>query len=128
MNSLHSCPFSRYESLHEWALSCFDHQIHYFDQMLHHQTLKQWEEEFKEEMSDWLHLLTPEMVLDRMKTQRDAFDTDPSPMDPSHPFMLRHGDFHGRNVIIRYNLNIFYSPCYAPFQYICLAAARVRLA
>ncbi|KAF8515216.1 kinase-like domain-containing protein [Gautieria morchelliformis] len=90
-----------YESLREWVLSCFDRQIHYFDQMLHHETLKQWEARFKMEMEDWLHLLTPETVLEKIKSKRDAFiHADQLPFDSSHPFVLRHGDFHGRNVLV----------------------------
>ena len=126
-DELASFTSSRYESLREWALSRFDRQIHYFDQMLHHETLKQWEDQFQAEMNEWLHLLTPEMVLEQIKTNRDAFDADPFPVDPNHPFVLRHGDFHGRNILVRYNLNTFCSSCYACLQLICLAAARVPL-
>ncbi|KAF8530666.1 hypothetical protein JB92DRAFT_2858704 [Gautieria morchelliformis] len=90
-----------YESLREWVLSCFDRQIHYFDQMLHHEALKQWENQFKMEMNEWLDLLTPEIVLEKIKAKRDAFiQADRLPFDSSHPFVLRHGDFHGRNLLV----------------------------
>jgi hypothetical protein len=72
--------------------------------MLHRETLKEWEDRFKMEMKDRLHLLTPETVLEAIKSKRDAFiHADQLPFDPSHPFVLRHGDFHGRDVLVRYN-------------------------
>jgi hypothetical protein len=82
--------------------SPFDRQIHHFDQMLHHEAPKEWEDRFKMEMKDRLHLLTPETVLAAIKSKRDAFiHVDQLLFEPSHPFVLRHGDFHGRDVLVR---------------------------
>jgi len=93
----------RYNTLREWALARFDRHIHYFDQMLHQQSLKQYEDKFNMEMKTWLRLLTPETVLERLKSKRNALaNASQLPFNSSHPFVLQHGDFHGRNVLVRY--------------------------
>lgn len=87
-----------YESVREYVQSVFDRQFHYMDQMLHKGTLSAYEAEFKKEMSDYLNNLTPEEAFERVKSKRDAFMAHP--YDCEYPFVLRHGDLHGRNVVV----------------------------
>ncbi|KAI6112424.1 hypothetical protein EDD16DRAFT_1602989 [Pisolithus croceorrhizus] len=86
-----------YESVREYVQSVFDRQFHYMDQMLHKGTLKAHEMEFKE-TSEYLNNVTPEEAFERAKSKRDAFIAHP--YDPEYPFVLRHGDLHGRNVVV----------------------------
>ncbi|KAI6133631.1 hypothetical protein EDD17DRAFT_1507041 [Pisolithus thermaeus] len=87
-----------YESVREYVQSVLDRQFHYMDQMLHKSTLNAHEAGFKEEMSEYLNNLTPEGAFERVKSKRDAFIAHP--YDPEYPFVLRHGDLHGRNVVV----------------------------
>lgn len=87
-----------YESVREYVQSVFDRQYHYMDQMLHKGTLSAHEAEFKEEMSEYCNNLTPEEAFERVKSKRDVFMANP--YDCEYPFVLRHGDLHGRNVVV----------------------------
>ena len=70
-------------------------EFHYMDQMLHKDTFLAHETEFGLEMSDHLSNLTPEDAFERAKSKRDDFLAHQSDV-------LRHGDLHERNVIVRY--------------------------
>jgi hypothetical protein len=67
------------------------------DQILHKDGLSAYEVEFRE---NWFSDLTPEGAFESAKSQRNGFIAHP--YNPEHPFVLRHGDMHGRNVIVRY--------------------------
>ena len=71
------------------------------DQMLHKDTLSAHETVFRQEMSDRLSNLTPEDAFERVKSKRDDFIAHPYDRC-KYPVVLRHGDLHGRNVIVRY--------------------------
>ncbi|KIO03211.1 hypothetical protein M404DRAFT_27207 [Pisolithus tinctorius Marx 270] len=66
--------------------------------MLHKGTLLAHEAEFREEMSKCLQSLTPEEAFELVKRKRDDFMAQS--YDWKYPFVLRHGDLHGRNVIV----------------------------
>lgn len=68
------------------------------DQMLHKDTLSAHEAESRLEMSDCLSNLTLEDAFQRVKSKRDDFIANQC----EYPFVLQHGDLHGRNVIVRY--------------------------
>ena len=70
------------------------------DQMLHKGTLSAHEPEFRDEMSRWLVNLSPEDAFERVKSKRDNFIAHLYHCE--YPFVLRHGDLHGRNVVVRY--------------------------
>lgn len=70
------------------------------DQMLHKDTVSTHEAEFRAEMSRWLSHLTPEGAFELVKSKRDDFIAHP--YNCEYPFVLRHGDLHGRNIIVRY--------------------------
>ncbi|KAG6333039.1 hypothetical protein ID866_6047 [Astraeus odoratus] len=103
-----SCPLTsflgRYKSLREWAGSIYDREFHYMDQILHKGTLPQYEATFREEMEAWLVYLTPEQAFDRIARKRNEFHslTEP-PFHVDYPFVLRHGDLHGRNIIVSHS-------------------------
>ncbi|KAI9566746.1 hypothetical protein HD554DRAFT_2040106 [Boletus coccyginus] len=85
-----------YESVQEYVQSVFDRQFHYTDQMLHKDTLSAHEAEFRE-IGQCLFNLSPEDAFERVKSKRDDFIIHP--YQGEYPFVLRHGDLHGRNVI-----------------------------
>ena len=85
--------------MREYVQAVFDRQFHYLDQMLHKDTLSAHEAEFREETNNILRHLTLEEVFERVKSRRDDYMTHP--YDCRHPIVLRHGDLHGRNVIVR---------------------------
>ncbi|KAF8557540.1 hypothetical protein OG21DRAFT_276376 [Imleria badia] len=89
-----------YKSVQEYVHSVFDRQFHYMDQMLHKHTLPVHEADFRKEMSESLFNLTPDEAFERVKRKRDDFIAHP--YNCEYPFVLRHGDLHGRNVIVRY--------------------------
>ncbi|KAF8549012.1 hypothetical protein OG21DRAFT_648776 [Imleria badia] len=89
-----------YESVQEYVRSVFDRQFHYMDQMLHENTLSAHEPEFGEKINKRLFNLTPEEAFERVKYKRDEFIAHP--YDCEYPFVLRHGDLHGRNVIVSF--------------------------
>ncbi len=68
--------------------------------MLHKGTLSAYETEFRREMSKGLSNLTPEEAFERVKGKRDDYIAHP--YNCKYPFVLRHGDLHGRNVVVRY--------------------------
>ncbi|KAF8139023.1 hypothetical protein EV363DRAFT_1427844 [Boletus edulis] len=86
-----------YESVREYVQAVFDRQFHDLDQILHKSTLLAHEAKFKEEMS-CLRYSTPEEIFERVQSKRDGFRAHS--YDCEHPFVLRHGDLHGRNVIV----------------------------
>ncbi|KAG6373874.1 kinase-like domain-containing protein [Boletus reticuloceps] len=90
-----------YESVREYVQAVFDRQFHYLDQILHKSTLLAHEAKFKEEMMSCLRVSTPEEIFERVKSKRDGFRAHP--YDCEHPFVLRHGDLHGRNVIVSHS-------------------------
>ncbi|KIO11077.1 hypothetical protein M404DRAFT_994755 [Pisolithus tinctorius Marx 270] len=65
-----------------------------FNPLLNH------EAEFREEMSECHASLTPEEAFELVKKARDDFMAQP--YGCNYPFVLRHGDLHGRNVMVRY--------------------------
>ncbi|KAI6044238.1 hypothetical protein EDC04DRAFT_2643684 [Pisolithus marmoratus] len=87
-----------YESVREYIQSVFDRQFHYMDQILHKGILSTREAVFREEASLYLRSLTLEEAFERVKSKRDDFMAQP--YDCEYPFVLRHGDLHGRNVIV----------------------------
>ncbi|KAG6329712.1 hypothetical protein ID866_9376 [Astraeus odoratus] len=93
-----------YNSLREWVGSVFDREFHYMDQMLHKGTLPQHEAAFREEMEDRLVHLTPEQAFDRIARKRSEFHSlaEP-PFNVVYPFVLQHGDLHGRNIILSHS-------------------------
>jgi len=97
---MHAHISDRYDSVQEYVQSVFDRVFHYMDQMLHKDTLSAYETEFRAEMSDQLSNLTPEDAFERVKSKRNDFIAHP--YNCEYPFVLRHGDLHGRNVIVRY--------------------------
>ncbi|KAI6146648.1 hypothetical protein BKA82DRAFT_4154565 [Pisolithus tinctorius] len=80
--------------------SVFDRQFHHMDQMLRKGTLSAYEAEYRKEMSECLRNLTLEEAFELIKRKRDDFMAQP--YDCKYPFVLRHGDLHGRNVMVRY--------------------------
>ncbi|KAI6146656.1 hypothetical protein BKA82DRAFT_4154587 [Pisolithus tinctorius] len=90
-----------YASVREYVQSVFDRQFHHMDQMLHKGTLLAHEAEFREEMSECLQSLTPEEAFELVKNKRDDFMAHS--YDWKYPFVLRHGDLHGRNVIVSHS-------------------------
>ena len=90
----------RYESVQEYVQSVFDRQFHYMDQMLHKDTLSAHAAAFREEISKWLLNLNPDDAFERVKNKREDFIARPYHCE--YPFVLRHGDLHGRNIIVRY--------------------------
>ena len=97
---MHAQILYRYESVQEYVQSIFDRQFHYMDQMLHKGALPAHEAEFREEISKWLVNLSPEGAFERVKSKRADFIAHPYQCE--YPFVLRHGDLHGRNVVVRY--------------------------
>ena len=83
--------------MQEYIQSVLDRQFHYMDQILHKDGLSAYEAEFTE---NWFSDLTPEGAFESAKSQRDDFIA--RPYNPEYPFVLRHGDMHGRNVIVRH--------------------------
>jgi hypothetical protein len=81
----------------EYIQSVLDRQFHYIDQILHKDRLSAYEAKFREQ---WFFDLTPEEAFDSVKSQRDDFIAHP--YNCEYPFVLRHGDLHGWNVIVRY--------------------------
>jgi hypothetical protein len=98
---MHTHISHRYDSVQEYVRSVFDREFHYMDQMLHKGMLSAHETEFRKEMNDHLSNLTPEDAFERVKSKRDDFIAHPYDQC-EYPFVLRHGDLHGRNVIVRY--------------------------
>ncbi|KAG6380789.1 kinase-like domain-containing protein [Boletus reticuloceps] len=84
-----------YKSVREYLQGTFDRRYHYLDQMLHKGTLPV---KFKEEMSNCLSHSNPEEIFERVNRLRDKFKANL--YDCEYPFVLRHGDLHGRNVIV----------------------------
>ncbi|KAF8131674.1 hypothetical protein EV363DRAFT_1330704, partial [Boletus edulis] len=78
-----------YTSVREYLQAVLDHQ------MLHKDTLPA---KCKEEMSKLFSHSTLEEVLERVKRLREKFKANP--YDRKYPFVLRHGDLHGRNVLV----------------------------
>ncbi|KAI6009109.1 hypothetical protein EDC04DRAFT_871842 [Pisolithus marmoratus] len=66
--------------------------------MLHKDTLSNYRKEFRQEMRECLPNLTPEEAFKLVKSKRDDFMAQS--YDWKYPFVLRHGDLHGRNVIV----------------------------
>ena len=83
--------------MQEYIQSVLDRQFHYMDQILHKDRLSSYEAEFR---AEWFFDFTPEDAFERVKSQRDEFIAHP--YNCEYPFVLRHGDLHGRNVIVRY--------------------------
>ncbi|KAF8433530.1 kinase-like domain-containing protein [Boletus edulis BED1] len=84
-----------YKSVREYLQAVLDRRYHYLDQMLHKGTLPA---KCKEEMSKLFSHSTLEEVLERVKRLREKFKANP--YDRKYPFVLRHGDLHGRNVLV----------------------------
>ncbi|KAI9566733.1 hypothetical protein HD554DRAFT_2114707 [Boletus coccyginus] len=78
--------------------SVFDRKFYHMDQMLHKGTLSAHEAQFREEIKQCLFKLSPEDAFECVKSKRDDFMAHP--YDCEYPFVLRHGDLHGRNVIV----------------------------
>jgi hypothetical protein len=68
--------------------------------MLHKDTLSAHGAEFREEISKRLFNLSPDDAFERVKSKRDDFIAHPYHCE--YPFVLRHGDLHGRNIVVRY--------------------------
>ncbi|KAI6138592.1 kinase-like domain-containing protein [Pisolithus tinctorius] len=90
-----------YESVREYLQSVFDRQFHHMDQMLRKGTLSAYEAEYRKEMSECLRNLTLEEAFELIKRKRDDFMAQP--YDCKYPFVLRHGDLHGRNVMVSHS-------------------------
>ncbi|KAF8131673.1 hypothetical protein EV363DRAFT_1330701, partial [Boletus edulis] len=86
---------ARYKSVREYLQGTFDRRYHSLDQMLHKGTLPV---KLKEEMSSCLSHSNPEEIFERVNRLRDKFKANL--YDCKCPFVLRHGDLHGRNVIV----------------------------
>ncbi|KAF8131675.1 kinase-like domain-containing protein [Boletus edulis] len=76
-----------YKSVREYLQAVLDRRYHYLDQMLHKGTLP-----------TNFSYSTLEEIFELVRCLREKFKANP--YDRKYPFVLRHGDLHGRNVIV----------------------------